>query len=287
MSALCAVVLIASCRKNDVDIPKQQAPLLKRTVETNSSGVITRIAYYNEFEQIALDTIFMSGTRNPGMTWNNTYNSKGKLTRSENHYQVIYTAGYYWAYSHEYLNDTFPTVSYRFLKGNQVAKITHIYNSSKQLVMDSTYHTPNYGIFSYLRKFEYDALGRMKSILDLDYKRDSTRYIVYQYFPNKIESASKALDPLFSNYGTWGIGVREFNAAGQIISDKGFVDPVTVAGENVDFTYDATGRLLKKINYNGSTTTEERYYYNSFGRIDKVERYYNNILSYTTTYYYE
>ncbi len=124
VAVVCAAILVFSCSRENI-YPKPQAdPLLKRTVQRDVSGAIIRVSYYNEFELVTFDTTFLTGTQNAGMINVSTYNSKGKRLRLENTIPVLYTSGYYWAFQDQYQDDTLPTVSYRYLKGNQVAQIT-------------------------------------------------------------------------------------------------------------------------------------------------------------------
>jgi hypothetical protein len=290
LCVLCTVILISSCTR-DIDIPKPLAdPLLKRTVQTDTLGAILRVAYYNEFELVTLDTTFLRGTRNPGMSNISTYNAKGKRTRLENTIQVLYTGGYYWAFQDHYLDDTLPTVSYRYLRGNQVAEITHFYNASRQLIKDSTYHTPNYGTFTYLTKYEYDASGRLSSSLDLNDKRDTSKYITYRYSPNTVEKFEKSFD-YYIPYVLEGYSkiVTEYTASGKILSEKQYGGEIPRLITQIDYTYDAGGHLLKKTTIHpGSATQEERYTNNSTtGKPEKMQNFVGDVPGYITFYYYE
>jgi hypothetical protein len=246
-----------------------------------------RVAYYNELELITVDTSFQTGTRNPGMIDVNTYNSKGKRIRWENTIPLLYTGGFYWALQDQYLDDTLPTATYRYLKGNQVARIAHLYNAARQLIMDSTYHTPNYGTFTYLTKYWYDALGRLANSTDLNDTRDTTAYITYQYAPNTVEKSVTSF-----NYNPVSMGyskiVTEYTAAGKILSEKKYNGQVPQLFSQTDYTYDAAGHLLTKtIASTGAALQEERYINSATGKPEKMEYYLGGQLAHVTTYYYE
>jgi hypothetical protein len=287
LCALYTVVMIFSCSRESIDVPKPQAdPLLKRTVQIDASGNVMRVAYYNEFELVSIDTSFASGA--PGMINVSTYNAKGKRTRLETTIPILYTGGFYWAYQDYYQDDTLPIVHYRYLRGNQVARIAHFYNASRQLILDSTYHTPNYGTFTYLNKFEYDMSGRLSSSLDLNDTRDTTSYTTYQYALNKVEKT--VINFNYSAFKTYSKTVTEYTASGKILSEKGYSGEPFQFVTQTDYTYDGTGHLLKKtvLSMTGSAPQEERYFNNSIsGKPEKMEYYLDNQLRYTVTYYYE
>lgn len=289
VGAICAVVLV-SCSRQNADLPQPQAgPQLKRMVRTNASDAVIQVTHYNEFELATFDTIFQTGTPIVGMTYISQYNAKGKRTRMENTIPILYTGGYYWAYQDYYQDDTLPTVTYRYLKGKQVAEITHFYNASKQLVLDSTYHTPNYGTYTYLNKFEYDAQGRLTREVELNDTRDTVYHIIYQYAPNRVEKWQKSFyyNPVFVSYG---LIVSEYSSSGKILSEKGYDGQGgTQVLSQTDYTYDAAGNLLKKARIlPAASATEERYFNNSTtGKPDKMEFYQNGQLIYIYHYYYE
>jgi hypothetical protein len=284
---LSATILIASCTR-DYDPPLPPDPVLKRTVQTDTSGAITRIMYYNEFELVTFDSVFYTGTRNAGMINLYTYNVKGKLTRHEYLLPVIYTGGYYWAWQYSYQNDTLLTATHRYFKGNQVAHITHFHNASRQLIMDSTYHTPNYGIFTYLNKYAYDASGRLSSSLELNDTRDTVNYTTYQYAPNRIEQSVIHVEynPVIKSNTKI---VTEYNTAGKMVSEKQYGGQALQLVSQTDYLYDAANHLLKKtMSATGNPSQEDRYFNNPItGKHEKMEHYENNQLRYVITYYYE
>jgi hypothetical protein len=284
----CAVVFMASCTREGMEPQPLLLPVLKYTIQRDSAERIMRASHYNEFKLVTFDTIYQAGTSNIGMTYMNTYNSKGKRLRSENFIPILYTGGFYWAWQDHYKDDTIPLVTYRYLKGNQVAEITHIYNGAGKLIIDSTYHTPNYGTFTYLSKYEYDANGRLSSALELNDTRDTTSYTTYQYSANKVEKLTMRID-YFIPMRSYGRNVTEYNASGKILSEKGYMVPGTEVYSQVDYTYDAAGNLLKKISTSvSSPSQEERYFINAgTGVTEKMEYYYDNKLRNITTYYYE
>jgi hypothetical protein len=287
---VCSIILLfISCSREEINpVENPVEPRLIRTVQTNTSDGIMRVSHYNELGFVAFDTIFNTGTSVAGMTYLNLYNAKGRRTRMENTIPMLYTTGYYWAWSDEYQNDTLPTITYRYLKGNQVAKIMHLYNASLQLIKDSTYHTPNYGTFTYLTNYTYDASGRLASSTDLNDLRDTTSYSTYQYAPNRIEKTTLTINHDLSIRG-YSLMVTEFNAAGKIISEKKYGGPPYVLVTQTDYTYDAMGSLLKKTTSPvGANVQEERYSNNSTtGKPEKMELYVANVLAHTVTYYYQ
>jgi hypothetical protein len=285
---LCISLAFFSCSKENIPAPQPQAePLLKRTVVKNSVGVINRISHYNEFELVTFDTIYQPGTAAIGMTYTYTYNSKGKQTFLENSIPILYTGGPYWAYRDEYKNDTVPTVSYRYLKGKQTSAITHFYNTIGQLVLDSTYHTPNYGTFTYLKKYEYDGSGRLSSTLDLNDSRDTTEYITYQYTLNRVESFRVSISYGSVNTYRYGKEVKDYTPFGKILSEKMY-DGQTLQ-LYFDYTYDAGGRLLKKATLQNDSNSLEELYFNNIltGKLEKIEYYSNGQMTNVKTYYYE
>jgi hypothetical protein len=285
---LYAVILIASCSRKNIDIPQNQAaPLLKRIVQTDTSGAIMRVSYFNDFEMIARDTVFKPGTNEPGAINIFTYNAKAKLTRWEYFIPILYTGGYYWAWDYYYQHDTIPTETYRYLKGNQVAHITNFYNGLQQLIMDSTYHTPNYGTFTYLKKYGYDMAGRIISSLELNDTRDTVAYITYKYAPNIVEQSEIdfSYNPLYKSYLQT---ISEYTASGKILSEKKYGGQVPVLSSQTDYIYDSAGNLLKKNTTQGSFLQEEWFFYNSItGKPEKKEFYVNNRLSFISTYFYD
>jgi hypothetical protein len=286
---LFTVLLISSCSRNAGDLPAPAAELhLKRTVQRDPSGAELRVGYYNEQELIAFDTAFQRGGRVPGLIYVYTYNSKGKRTRLDYFIPFLYSAGFYWRYDDIYLNDTIPTVYNRYLKGNQVAKVMHIYNASGQLIKDSTYHTPNYGTYTYLSHYTYDMAGRLASSLDLNDVRDTTNYTTYQYGPNWVEKTIMTINynPVFRSYGQT---VTEYTPSGKISSEKNYGGQPLQLSSEVSYTYDVAGRLLSKITVPvGSATKEERYFYdNTTGKLEKIQYYGGGQLGSVTTYYYE
>jgi hypothetical protein len=283
------VLLISACTRETIDpTPTPPDPILKRTVQTNTAGAVMRVSHYNEFGLVSFDTIFNTGTTDAGMTYANTYNSKGKRIRMENKIPVLLSTGYYWALSDFYQDDTLPTITYRYLKGNQVAKIMHLYNSSLQLIQDSTYHTPNYGTYTYLTNYEYDLSGRLASSTDLNDTRDTTSYSTYQYAPNHVEKSTLTINHDLSMRG-YSQTVTQFNAAGKIMSEKKYSGQPYALGTQIDYTYDGMGSLLKKTTTPiGSIVQEERYTNNSItGKPQKMEMYAGNQLAHTVIYYYQ
>jgi hypothetical protein len=286
--ALSLLALIASCSR-DIDAPTPLAePVLKRTVQRDTAGRIVKVSYYNEQGLVTIDTAFGGSSLPIAAINTNTYNSRGKRIRWENFLPILYTSGFYWALQDHYQDDTIPTVTYRYFKGNQVARITHSYNALRQLVLDSTWHTPNYGTFTYLTRYTYDANGRLSSSLDLNDNRDTTSYITYLYSANRVEKYILKIDYAVGTRGN-GLVVTEYSASGKILSEKNYsVQPQQLYSQ-VDYTYDAADRLLKKTSIqNGVVTQEDRYYYSSTtGKAEKMEYYAGNQLRYVTTYYYE
>jgi hypothetical protein len=287
---LCTLLLIASCTRNSDDVPTPPTLLLKRTVQRSALGNEMRVAYYNEQELVAFDTLFSTATRTPGMIYVYNYNSKGKRTRLDHFIPILYTAGYYWAFDDLYLNDTIPTINYRYLKGNQVAKIMHFYNASGKLIKDSTYHTPNYGTYTYLTHYTYDMSGRLASSLDLNDVRDTTNYTTYQYGPNWVEKSIMTINYLPQALRSYGQTITEYSPFG-ISSEKNYggQPPAQQLMSEVSYTYDAAGRLLNKLTVSTSSPSqEERYFYDgTTGKLEKIQYYGNGQLSSVTTYYYE
>lgn len=286
----CAAYFFASCTRENIDpSPTPPERILSRTVQTHpASGGIMRIAHYNSFGLVTNDTIFHANTGEIGMVHTNAYNSKGKRTRWENIIPVLYGNGVYWALSDFYQDDTLPTVTYRYLKGNQVARIAHSYNASLQLVQDSTYHTPNYGTYTYLTDYTYDVSGRLSSSLDLNNARDTTAYSTYQYSTNRMEKTTLTINHDLFIRGT-SLTVTEFNPAGKVISEKVYGGQPYVLTSETNYTYDALGSLLKKTISNSGAAVEEERYTNSpiDGKPEKMEKYSGNQLAYTVTYFYQ
>lgn len=284
--ALSLLVVVASCTRN-IDAPTPLSePVLKRTIQRDTADRIVKVAYYNEQGLVTVDTSFGGGTIAAINT--NTYNASGKRIRWENFLPVLYTSGFYWALQDHYQDDTIPTTTYRYLKGNQVAQITHFYNASRQLIMDSTWHTPNYGTYTYLTKYTYDGSGRLASSLDLNDNRDTTSYITYKYPANRVEKYMLKIDHTVGLRGN-GLVVTEYSVSGKILAEKIYnVEPLQLYSQ-VEYTYDASDRLLKKTSMqNGAVTQEDRYFYNgTTGKTEKMEYYLGNQLRYVTTYYYE
>lgn len=281
------VIFIASCTREDGPQPAADV-VLKYSITRDTANRITRVAHYNEFELVTFDTLYAAATGAVGMTYMNTYNSKGKRLRSENTIPILYTAGYYWAWQDQYQDDTLSLVTYRYLKGNQVADIRHFYNAERRLILDSTYHTPNYGTYTYLTRYTYDASGRLSSELDLNDTRDTTKYITYTYSGNKMERLTMSIDYIVPSR-SFGRSVFEYNTSGKIVSEKNYNIQTSEVGSQVDYTYDAAGNLLKKISTSvSSQPIEERYTINAAtGKKEKMEYFTNNILRSITTYYYE
>ena len=286
---VCAMVIL-SCTKEVTDGPAPQSlPLLKRTVQTDTSGAVMRVTHYNEFELVTFDTAYDSKTHNVGLYYINEYNAKGKRIKQQYFLPILYTGGSYWEWHYHYQNDTLPDYTYRYFRGNQVAHNTYFYNAARQLVMDSTYHTPNYGTYTYLSKFTYDAAGRIASSLNLNEVRDTTAYITYQYTPNKVEKTTMNIMYTPQPYITNGITTTEYTSNGKILLEKGINPDLPQHFTQTAYTYDGSGNLLKKITTSsGAAPAEERYFNNSTtGKPEKMEYYLDNRLIYVVTYFYE
>jgi YD repeat-containing protein len=200
---------------------------------------------------------------------------------------LVIQPGPYWGWEYFFQDDTIPIVTERYLKGNRVARITHFYNAAGQRILDSTYHTPNYGTFTYLLKYTYDAQGRLSHTIDLNDLRDSTLYTTYQYSGNVVEKREKRFyyDPTFVQYR---LTSTEYVQPGVIATEKVYTGETPNLATQTDYSYDAAGRLLKKtIMTVGVAPQEDRYFYNDFGKVEKLEVYYGGQLRYVTTYYYE
>ena len=288
--AAALIIFLFSCRRDAIDAPKPQAdPKLKRSVTKDSSGKILSAAQYNDREQIIFDTAFQNGA---AVIWiANEYNSKGKRTKYILTAPTLTPTGYHWMDIDEYVDDTIPVLYRHFLHGSQTLLTKHIYNASKQLVLDSNYHTAIGAPSStpYTMVYTYDAQGRRKSETRLNEFSDSVTHKVYQY-----QTSANHLEVLTTgySYNPYNAGsslvVTDYNSSGKILSEKTYA-PVNQLYSQKDYTYDVNGYVIKAITTDPSSTNtwEYRYTYNAFGRPDKEERFYQNKQSVTVFYYYE
>lgn len=287
LSAIAIIIMLFSCRRDAIDSPKPQStPKLKRIVTKDSAGNITATASYNEWELSVGDSVFSNGILS---AWtSNEYNSKGKRTKSFLYIPSITAVGYHWMYIDEYKDDTIPVLSRTYLHGSQTLLTKHFYNASKQLVLDSNYHTAVGASFStpYTYIYTYDAQGRLLTNTRLDEKKDSVNHIAYSYSTNHIEVLSISFTP-YGRYST--LGVTDYTSSGRILSQKTYSSLNQLLTQtDYAYTFDTKGNVIKTISTDLSgNTRESRFTVNTFGRPDKEERFYQNKPTITLFYYYE
>jgi hypothetical protein len=281
------IVLLFSCRRDEIDSPQQQdEPKLRRTVVKDSADKIIRIVTYSKRDQLDTDSVFQNGSL---IAWTlNEYNSKGKRTKSTLWAPVFNPSGHHWMDISEYKDDTLLIISRHFLRDNQTLLTKHFYNASKQLILDSNYHTAVGSPVStpYIRAYTYDAQGRLLTNTRLNELNDSVNQSSYQYFTNRTEMISTNWS--YNPNGRWSsLFVTEYTATGKVLSEKTF-SPLTQLSSQTDYTYDVSGNLIKTVTTNLSNTWENRYTNNAItGKPEKMHSYYQNRLSSTTFYYYE
>jgi hypothetical protein len=284
------VCLLFSCRRDAVDSPKpQDAPKLVLSILKDTSGIVGQITHYNSMELLAFDTTFNNGK--PYVWQSREYNSKGKPVKVVTTAPVFNPNGYLYTDFKEYKDDTV-LVGYRhFLKGTETGNEKYFYNSSGQRILDSNYHRPIGGTTwagSAIRyTYEFDPQGRKIAETQVIGNGDSSLHSVYTYGPGNHQeklTTSYYYNPFrkFTSLSTF-----DYTASGKILSEKNY-DFQNQLSLEYDYTYDGNGNLIKKNYLDGlGNRYEELYINNSFGKLERMERWSLNKLNYTIYYYYE